>query len=107
KSGFIDSVKRADGDAAEIGAAHDAWSNTVTAGFDEIAANSTGPKAEVFTVLSAYTKEATAQAKAWRDAFDAAMAPEILDLERLMGVRDYQAQLDTLARYTEATRTYQ
>lgn len=96
----------AEGPPEDAGSAYNQFADTVGNSFDTLARNSRGDAARVYSVMADFSRESAAQASRWRELADAAMAPEILDLDLLVRSKDYQGQLDTLTAYIEATRSY-
>jgi hypothetical protein len=94
------------GSPEEVDTAYNQFAETVTNQFDALAENSTGDEARVYAVLADFTRESASRSNHWRELSGAVMAPEILDLDRLVRMKDYQEQLDTLDAYITGTKTF-
>ena len=93
-------------DPDQLDAAYKDFVGSVKGSFDRLSEGSTGSERRFYQIMKGFVSDSEDAARKWNDAYNAVLAPDILDYGHLSDDQEYDRQRGVLTAYVEVTRSY-
>ncbi|MEN8131796.1 MAG: hypothetical protein ABFS45_16730 [Pseudomonadota bacterium] len=93
-------------DPEELDDARDKYVDSIKHGFGDLSEASEGAQKQFYIIMNGYVGEAQLAAQKWKDSFNAAQSPRILDYSLLNSDEEFDYQRNVLNLYVENTKVY-